>query len=187
MINVLEGYVPEKDIQALEKHVVNNTKFPWFYEPCTTSPRFPAMMHILVGRYDKPPLDRFIINSPYFGLFEKIFLEFCFKNKITVKRILRAAVNLTWFSSEKHGDPHTDHEQDINPNHKVCMMYLHDLEWGPTFLFNEKEKGLDNYTIAKEISFERGKIAIFPGEYCHAAGFVKNSNEVRVAAIISFE
>lgn len=198
MVNIIEGYMTEQDIQEIENNVLNNSHFPWFWEGRTTSDSYPAMMHVMVGRYDEPPLTEFKINSPYFHLFERIFLDFCHKNNIQVNQILRAAVNLTWYSEDKYGDPHVDHPHEHG--HKVCMMYLHDLSWGPTFIFNETGMGwaidkendqMKNYqgefTIAKEVPFERGKIVIFPGEHCHAAGFVKKPNERRVAAVITFK
>ena len=198
MVDIVEGYMPEQDIQEIEKYVLNNSHFPWFWEARTTSDNYPAMMHVMVGRYDEPPLTEFKVNSPFFQLFERIFLDFCRKNNIQVNQILRAAVNLTWYSEDKYGDPHVDHPEEYG--HKVCMMYLHDLDWGPTFIFNETGMGwaidkendkMRNYqgkfTIAKEVSFKRGKIIIFPGEHCHAAGFVKKPNQRRVAAVITFK
>ena len=198
MVNIIEGYMTEQDIQEIENNVLNNSHFPWFWEGRTTSDSYPAMMHVMVGRYDEPPLTEFKINSPYFNLFERIFLDFCHKNNIQVNQILRAAVNLTWYSEDKYGDPHVDHPHEHG--HKVCMMYLHDLSWGPTFIFNETGMGwaidkendqMKNYqgefTIAREVSFKRGKIVIFPGEHCHAAGFVKKPNERRVTAVITFK
>jgi len=189
MVDIVEGYMPEQDIQEIEKKVLDNPHFPWFWEGRTTSDNYPAMMHIMVGRYDEPPLTEFKINSPFFHLFERIFLDFCNKNNIEVNQILRAAVNLTWYSKDRYGDPHVDHPHEYG--HKVCMMYLHDLSWGPTFIFNEKGMGKENnpkeFTVAKEVPFERGKIIIFSGEHCHAAGFVKKSNQKRIAAVITFK
>lgn len=186
MVDIVEGYMPERDIKEVEKHVLNNTQFPWFWEPRTTTDKFPAMMHVMVGRYDEPPLTEFKVNSPYYKLFENIFLNFCRDNNIQVNQILRAAVNLTWYHDSTYGDPHVDHPGE--PNHKVCMMYLHDLSWGPTFIFNETDENHQGeFTIAKEIPFEKGKIVIFPGNHCHAAGFLKESNERRVTAVITFK
>ncbi len=145
MVDIVEGYMPEQDIQEIEKNVLNNSHFPWFWEGRTTSDNYPAMMHVMVGRYDEPPLTEFKINSPWFHLFERIFLDFCHKNNIQVNQILRAAVNLTWYSEDKYGDPHVDHPGEHG--HKVCMMYLHDLDYGPTFIFNEKGMG---WAIDKE-------------------------------------
>jgi len=185
MTEIIEGKIPEQDMLAIEEKVINSDIFPWFIERFTTSLKYPCLLHILVGRYDEPPLTEFAINSPYFGLFEKIFLEFCYRNEVKVNRILRAAINLTWHNPAHYGDPHIDH--DLIKGHRVCVMHLSDIEEGPTFIFKENKEGLDKYNIETEIKYEKGKIVIFSGDVCHAIGFCKKPDELRIACVITFD
>ena len=135
MTEIIEGKIPEQDMLAIEEKVINSDIFPWFIERFTTSLKYPCLLHILVGRYDEPPL--------------------------------------------------TDH--DLIKGHRVCVMHLSDIEEGPTFIFKENKEGLDKYNIETEIKYEKGKIVIFSGDVCHAIGFCKKPDELRIACVITFD
>lgn len=188
-MKIYEGNISKKDLKTIDKELVHSNMFPWFYLQKPVTEKFPAFAHVLIPRYDYETNEGYKVNSASWEFFERIFLNFCKKNKIKVNRILRAAVNLQGYFKEDHGTPHTDHPFP----HKVCIMYLNDIDRGSTYLFKEKEfiNGKPTNTpakkIAKEIKQHKGKIVVFPGENYHAAGHCGKPNQVRIIVIISFD
>tara|TARA_R110002153_G_scaffold238243_2_gene392587 strand:+ start:331 stop:903 length:573 start_codon:yes stop_codon:yes gene_type:complete len=177
--NILTG----KEVDFIKNNVMGNN-FPWYYQPVATTAKFQFFTHTLVRR------DNSEISSDHFYFFENIFNKFCYKHKLKVNKITRAALNLTNPSSYKHGDPHIDHDF----KHKVFMLYLNSVE-GNTIIFDKKHtKGQSNtipleiikepFKKINEIKPEFGKAVCWDGNYYHSASYPKKGR--RVVAVFTF-
>jgi len=183
MVKVLEGKISRSDLTIIDKEILNNTHFPWYWLEKPVTEEYPCMSHVIIPRYNYKTNEGFVVNSPSFDFFKSVFNKFCKSKKIKVNRILRAQLNLIWNFKGTYSVPHVDHDF----KHKICIMYLNDCTEGSTFLFKEKHPLDKGKNIAKEIKSKKGKIVIFPGENLHASGFPKKENERRMICIISFD
>jgi len=183
-MNFIEGDMSKKDLDIINKNVINSDIFPWYYcaQTVTTAKdpnKHPCFTHILLPRHKFNKDVK--INSSCYYFFEKIFKSFCEKNKIKVNNILRANINLQTYFKEKMGEPHVDHDFP----HKVCIMYLNTVTKGSTYVFKEKIK-TKKYNLLKEIKNKAGKIIIIPGEHYHSAGHCGETNEKKITCVFSF-
>ena len=128
---LIEGKISKTDMEIIKEKIIDNKHFPWYWldEPVTT--KYPGMHHVVMPRYNYAANEGCIINSPCYGFFNKIFLDFCKEKKIKVKRILRVQLNLTWRFRAKYSKPHTDHDF----KHSNCILYLNHFSKGSTYLF----------------------------------------------------
>ena len=163
--------------------------FPWYYQPISTTEKFPFFSHGLIQRYDhvkEEPQS----NSRTLPVFMDILQRFCSSHKIKVKKITRACLNLVQYRGQKYKttDPHVDHEF----KHKVFMVYLTN-STGSTLIFdstykknqNKKSKSLTKFKILKEIKPEAGKAVCWDGKQYHAACFPKPGTR-RVVLVMTF-
>jgi len=194
MNDIIEGKMSKNDLNQITKTIVNSNDFPWFYLKKPVSEKYPCFSHVMVPRYNYETNEGYRVNSDCFYFFEKIFKNFCKKNKIKVNRMLRASLNLQTYFEPVHGDPHVDHDF----KHRNCIMYLNNVTGGSTYVFKEKYKknlpgsygdgtAYNAKNILTEIKNKVGNIVVFPGENFHAAGHCKKPSERRIIAIFTFD
>jgi hypothetical protein len=110
---------------------------------------------------------------------EAIFRRICYENGITVKRIYRAAVNLTGYDTGRpntlYAMPHRDHKFD----HKIFLMYLNEFTHGYTFLFDSEKR------ITEFVAPAKNK-AVIINNVLHARGFT-SPGEKKFLIVITFE
>jgi len=95
----------------------------------------PVFTHYL--RLTQPDDKMGIPNSEYMEKFERIFTNYCYKNKIKWDRILRSAIN---FTTHEPDDTQTYIHTDHNFPHSAWLMYLNDFDGGPTYFYDDDGK-----------------------------------------------
>jgi len=185
----------EKNI--INEHIVNSSNLA-LYKGFSTSEKFSCLTHNLLNRGSSEP------SSVYFDFFLNIFANFVEKNKISVKRILRASINLNFENSKyKFADPHIDY--DIP--HKVFILYLNDLEeddlssstlvfdktfdeFKEAYLYIDEKNTIENilntWPIKYKSSAKFGRAICFDGKYYHAGCFPK-CGESRYVVVFNFD
>ena len=111
-------------------------------------------------------------NSKVAPNFLKLLDDFCKNNKITCKKVLRCALNLTFPQKIKKSSPHLDHSYE----HKTLIIYLNDND-GKTIILNKNNK------ICKSIKPEKYKGICFPYRY-HYQFYPKSG--IRAVAVYTF-
>ena len=180
---LIEGMLPKEDIENIQKTVINNNMFPWYFLEAPVTKNYPCLTHTLLPRYDYKTNNGFKVNSTYYSYFTDLIERICKQHNIKIKRILRAACNLTWNFDGKHSNPHCDHDFP----HLNIIFYLNKFTKGSTYLFKGTFKDTKAGKIIKEIKATKGKYAIFTGNNFHAAGFPSQENETRVVCIYTIE
>ena len=185
--------IPLDKLDYLDKRI---DRIP-YYHTQSSSPEFPYYQHLLVERNDDAKEIRKVNSiSEIYPFFFEIMDEFCKKNDIKYKSIIRACLNNTYhIPGYEYQDPHLD----AKCPHLIFMMYLNDAT-GDTFIFEDEwnpEDDIDIYyckkgggfnsvsigagyrstvfdkqelTIKHRITPKRGKIAVFDGKHFHAIG-----------------
>ena len=157
----IQVLLPEEQ-QFLDLVFGNN--FPFFLQASETNSSYKDVWgHVLMKRHPANLPENGVINSDYFQNALNIFLRFCKENAIEVQKILRAAVNVTGYSSKKHGFVHIDHEDF---EHYNFIMYLNNVG-GSTYFFDGMDE--DTANIIAEVTPETNKVIIFKGQP-HAQG-----------------
>jgi hypothetical protein len=165
--------IEEKNIlSSTEKEFINNfilgDNFPFFWNKMQTEyDKDPYFSHVLLRR------DSLEINSIHFDFFFNILNNFCKKNNIKIKKILRGCINLTYPLQKKIGAIHKDHDLD----HKLFILYLSDPNGGNTYLYNENKK------LIKEIKAKQFSSVCFNNCF-HSAGLPNKDR--RVILIFNF-
>lgn len=186
MITESKRFLSDEEIHEIKQTILGDN-FAWYYQPSSTSTKFPFFSHVLIRRYDhikgEPEFNSYI--TPYIL---NIFKRFTDEHNIKVDKITRAALNLTFYHGKYEScDPHVDHDFP----HKVFMLYLNDTS-GDTLVFdkvyNGKKAVLDvtnKLSVLKRIKPELGKAVCWDGNYYHASSFCKPMQR-RVVAVITF-
>jgi len=183
MVKIIEGMLPKDDIENIQKTVVDNDMFPWYFLASPVTKSYPCLTHILLPRYDYKKNEGFKVNSEFYFYFTDLVDKLCKKHGIKIKRILRAAFNLTWKFEGKHSNPHWDHDFP----HINIIFYLNKFTKGSTYLFEGTSKDKKPGKIIKEMTAAKGKYIIFPGENFHAAGFPGQEDETRIICLYTIE
>lgn len=154
---------------------IYDTSFSWYFGHTDRACKYFYFGHHLmaVNKNNLPITGN--VNSPYYGMAESIFLDFCNQNNISVNTILRAAINTTTYSPEKYGVIHVDHEGFLHNN---FIMYLNDFDDGHTYIFD------DENNIEKVINSKKNKAFVFDGK-SHAQGFCL-PNQKRTVLVFTF-
>jgi len=191
--------IDDNDMKMVDRLLIDGP-LNFYYNPSSTTPRFPFMCHVLAGR---PPEDHGHITlemSQYYQVFYSIFQKFLDRHGMICNRVLRAAINCTVPDDRyEYLDPHVDN----NRVHFVCIMYLNDLSTddksGATLIFNEQfpydyqqevfdvadPETKDKFTIEHEIVPKKGAIICFSGNKFHTIRPPKNG-DYRFIAIWNF-
>jgi len=175
-MTIKEGYISSADMEIINREVMAES-FPWYYCEESTTNNFPFLKHSLMSRWDKPG-DKQTIDSTMYSFFEGIFSKFCNESGIIINEILRASLNLTYYTSVyEFGDPHVDYPFET----WQVLMYLNEFDNGETLVFHEEygEDGFNDCTIPSADSNglkvkivvvpERGKIVGLYGKNFHAS------------------
>jgi hypothetical protein len=184
-----KNFLTKKELKVINEYILGDN-FPWFFQKCATTEKFPFFSHGLYSRYDvfkEEPTE----NSKITSFFKPIIHRFCKKQNINIKKIARGCLNLSYYRGiYLSGDPHVDHEYD----HKVLMIYLNDSS-GDTLIYDKintsnkcvipLEEIKTPMKIIKKIKPEQGKVVCWDGNYFHAASFCKPS-EIRAVLVITF-
>ena len=167
--------------------------FPWYYQPISCSEKFPAMSHACIRRGEGG--ESAVSNSRVWDEAVKpAFFDFCNRNNLKVREVLRCALNLTFASSGQYvsGDKHVDQEQD----HMVLIAYINDDCSGDTIIYDKKWSKGDPATIYLEVdpgsdpeklrvSPKENTAVCFDGGYYHANTFPQ-LGERRIVCVINF-
>jgi hypothetical protein len=134
MIKVIEdeNFLSEKSKKFID-NVLLGLDFPYYFNYNIDHP-----LVYLLHTFRKAPEERDnepVDNSYHMKDMEYIFNEFCKKNKIKYKEILRCAVNLTSNVKRGKSDPHNDHDH----SHKTLIIYLNNAD-GNTIILDENNK-----------------------------------------------
>lgn len=176
-----------KNVQEIIDNNLLSNEFPWYWQDSSTSYKYPFFSHILIPRHDGKT-EEVKINSPLFAFFDDIRKSFCDIHNIPFARYLRASLNLSFYFSSQHSEPHVDHPFP----HKTIIMYLNDFTNGSTVIFDKQFDGAtptitDNApVILKKIQGKKGKITCFDGSYYHATEWPAEGQR-RVICVITFE
>ena len=186
---IKEGYISSSDMEVINREVMDES-FPWYYCEESTTRNFPFLKHSLMSRWDKSG-DRQTIDSSMYPFFEGILMGFCKENGIIINEILRASLNLTYYTSmHEFGDPHVDYPFET----WQVLMYLNEFDNGETLIFCDEygENGLDDCTIPISESGnlqvkimivpEKGKIAGVYGKNFHTSKWC-SSGQRRVICV----
>jgi hypothetical protein len=158
----IHSLLPEEQ-QFLDLVFSNN--FPFFLQVSEINSSYKDVWgHALMQRHPANLIEDGVINSGYFQNACDIFLRFCKENDIEVQKILRASINVTGYSSKKHGFIHLDHEDF---EHYNFIMYLNNVG-GSTYFFDGMNE--DTANIVAEVKPETNKVIIFKGQP-HAQGY----------------
>ena len=186
LITESKSFLSDEEIHEIKQTILGDN-FAWYYQPSSTSTKFPFFSHVLIRRYDhikgEPEFSSYI--APYIL---NIFKRFVDEHSIKVDKVTRASLNLTYYHGKyENGDPHVDHDFP----HKIFMLYLNDTS-GDTLIFDKvydgKKYALDvtkKLDVLKRIKPEYGKAVCWDGKYYHAAAFCKPMQR-RIVAVITF-
>ena len=164
---------PTPDEQELLDYARSNA-FPYYFQ--TTTENYKGFAHVLMIRNKQGLPQEGTINSDNFIFFEAIFRRFCSENNIKISTILRASINCTPHSQDKHGDIHIDHQ---GFEHYNFLLYMNDVDGGLTYFFND-----NNDTIIGQVTPKKNKVIVFNG--CrHAQGFCANG-QYRFLLVFTF-
>lgn len=150
---------------------------------------YAGMAHTLVDRVDIPHEDNDKrIASPYWeSHFGEVFYSFTEQYNIDVKRVCRAAVNITTYDEKPHGEPHIDHFF----YHKLFLLPLNQFDNGETIIFDKEIKDGDPAKpcevppIKYSLKNEKGKALCFDGNAYHANVFPA-PGQYRMMLVVSF-
>lgn len=172
---IKEGYISSADMEVINREVMDES-FPWYYCVESTTSNHPFLKHSLMSRWDKPE-EKQTIDSTMYPLFEGILSKFCGENGIIINEILRASLNLTYYTSELYSlPPHVDYPFES----WQVLMYLNEFDSGETLVFHEEygEDGFNDCAVSvleskglkvkMMIAPEIGKIVGLYGKNFHA-------------------
>ena len=156
---------------------VQEAEFPWFFQKDLSNDG--NIMHLFVHNLmlrdpNLRPIEG-IINSPYYDICLEIFNKFCEQHKITVNKIFRAALNSTFYNTNRQSRIHTDHKFE----HKNFILYINEFKNGQTCIFDK------NNNLLKKVEPGLYKAVVFSGEP-HAHNYCA-PNERRVILVITFD
>jgi len=134
MIEVIEDkdFLSKKSKDFIDK-VLLGFDFPYYFNYNIDHP-----LVYLLHTFRKAPEERGtepLNNSSHMKDMELMFKEFCTKNFISYKEILRCAVNLTSNVKMGKSDPHNDHDHP----HKSLIIYLNNAD-GNTIILDKNNK-----------------------------------------------
>jgi hypothetical protein len=161
---------------------------PWYFDPSSTSNKFPFFNHVVMARTENEKVGR--INSDLYSVMHELLIKFCRDNNLEVNNIFRMSFNTMWnYGDLKNTDPHVD----VKFDHKVLVMYFTDNN-GDTLIYNKKYKGDGPTTLYANKSLEvkeritpkLGKVVCFEGNNFHANEFCKPSDR-RVVFVTCFD
>lgn len=180
------NFINGEDLEFIDNSVLSNL-FPWYWGDRQTTKGFPLLGHTLLSRDGDEP------NSEVFDFFVGLLKKFCGVHGISIERILRGSLNLTYNFNEAHGDPHVDYSFDVHQ----CIMYLNTCDSGETILFKE-EYGKDGYvediyevsgdkkfTHKLKVSPVKGKVLYFYGKNYHTHAWCSQGQR-RVICVFCF-
>lgn len=180
----------DKDLET----VVFSEAFPFRFIPGgTTGTEYPGLAHSLVDRVEN--IDKYkthqerILSEYWDSHFGDVFYTFTKQHDITVTRVCRAAINLTFHQQEMYpyGGIHIDH---FFPHYNFIYC-INDFSEGETYLFDKlADEGDSNkihspMPIHKIVQHEKNKAICFNGNRYHAGGFPK-VNDWRCMLVVTF-
>ena len=176
MIKISNQIVPTK-IEDRFIEILDSPNFPWFYLDNVMHKNIAstvvnknitksyALVHTL--------LDKGIVSSDYFDLFNSILTRFCVINKIKLDRVLRVRIRRTFYvkghTNQKYNIPHVDIIDELP--YKTLIYYVDDSDGDTVFFKNKlkKENFLDaNAVIDKKVTPKKGTVVYFNGDKYHS-------------------
>ena len=150
-----ENFLSQKDKDFINNVILGNN-FPFYYQTHSTKQgdHNSFFCHNLIRRLEDR-IEGQDYRSMYAETASKFLLEFCEKNNIKVKEILRAAVNIVYSSPSNESPIHKDHDFD----YKHLLIYINDTDK------NSKTKiyDVDEKKIIKEVTPIKFKGVCFDG------------------------
>lgn len=158
----------EEDNQLVE--FIQTSSMPFYKSPSTK--HFCHMGHTLMKRNGQ---DEGIPNSDFYPFARRLVEDLLKRNGVTVRKIYRMAINLTFSDPSKFGDPHVDHEFP----HNNLLIYINDFDDGYTYMVDKENNVLD------KVKGKKDTFVIFDG--CrHAQGFC-SPQQSRYVIICTFD
>jgi hypothetical protein len=162
-------------LNSEQKHFVDNfllgSNFPYFLN-YNIDHQHSYLVHTFMIAPEDRKKDQPEFNSKISPIFVKLLDNFCKNNKLTYKKILRCALNLTFSQKVKKSEPHLDHSYE----HKTLLIYLNDND-GNTVILDKKNK------IWKKVKPKKYKGVCFPYRY-HYQFYPKSG--IRAVAVYTF-
>ena len=163
---------------------VTGPQCPWFCVP-STSEKFMYFVHPLMERNkDKCDAPGCIVE-PFknnYDICYGIFKRFCDENNIIVNKVLRAALNNTYYHPQAMADLHMDHPF----YHKNFVMYLNEFDNGYTYIFSGNHNDPDDadHKLIGTIIPKKNEAVVF-NDSRHAQGFCA-PNQNRYVLVFTF-
>ena len=173
MLKIIDDFIPLQDQIELEKFLIGNNLFPYFFNLDT------------VESYEEQVLinDPLILHQPQFvhvlfnntansNAFEPIITRLNLKNLgLDDYKFKRVKVNLLTPPIQNNiNSYHLPHFDSMNPNDISIIYYVNNSN-GDTVLFNEEYDGIipTSVSIKQTISPLRGRVLIFNSNQFHAS------------------
>lgn len=178
MYDQVKNVVPKELARMIQEELLESTAFPWYLMHNTlpndnVSNDHPYLSHVLMHRtHDNEPGE---VGSMLYDTLLPVFQDTTQQLGMSVKHVLRANLNLTWYHPQTHGAPHRDHTCE----HHNMIIYLNEFTQGGTYLFNDDDTILDCVP-----SVYRGASVFGGGK--HAQGFC-SPGELRLVAVFTFQ
>tara|TARA_R100000664_G_C2754298_1_gene141894 strand:+ start:1526 stop:2053 length:528 start_codon:yes stop_codon:yes gene_type:complete len=110
-----------KNQKKFIEEITTKSDFPYYViSNSTENDSSEYLSHIIKNRIEDFPNEK--CNSNYYPQITDILFSFLIKNKIKIKQLCRAAVNLTYNNGKEKCNPHHDHKYE----HKQFILYLND-------------------------------------------------------------
>lgn len=173
MLQVIDNFISEQSQNEIEKFLIGNTYFPYYY--CLDT----------VESYQEQTLfdDPLVLHQPQFvhilsinsqvcsNAYETIMSKFNFNSLFSSYRVNRIKINLLNPPISASGEHyHVPHFDSKNLHDVTVIYYVNDSD-GDTVFFNEKFEGVvpKNLSIKNTVSPKKGRIAVFNSNQFHAS------------------
>ena len=122
MIFEIKNFLSKKNIDFIENKILFSQHFPFYlkYQTISTD-KVKNFQHVVLAREEMRE-ENYIFNHPYAENFVSILKDFSNSSNITINKILRIAINITYNCGIEKSGPHKDHEFE----HKQLIIYLND-------------------------------------------------------------
>jgi hypothetical protein len=174
MFNVIDNFISKESQNELEKTLIGNKHFPYFYCLDTVDSYNEQALFNTSNVLHQPQLVHTLLinNEQKSNAYEPIMSLFDFSQFYNKGyKVSRAKINLlTPPISATTNQYHVPHFDSSNPNDITVIYYVSNSD-GDTVLFNEKYENDTNIipTVNHKVSPQKGRVLIFPSNLLHAS------------------
>jgi hypothetical protein len=174
MFNVIDNFISEEFQNELEKNLIGNKHFPYFYCLDTVDSYNEQLLFDTGNILHQPQFVHTLLinNEQKSNAFDPIVSLFDFSQFYTQGyKLSRAKINLlTPPVNATKNHHHVPHFDSSNPDDITVIYYVNNGD-GDTVIFNERYDN-NNYitpTINSTVSPQKGRVLIFPSNLLHAS------------------